>query len=106
MLDSPRTEKDDGVYVSFAGLKAGYSGMQGWRLEMEDAEIVKDFPSKPDHMLVAVFDGHGGGGAAIYAAKHLMNVIEANKDWKQYVATGATNLKALRCAAVCCLFAV
>ena len=40
MLDSPRTEKDDGVYVSFAGLKAGYSGMQGWRLEMEDAEIV------------------------------------------------------------------
>ena len=73
---------------------------------MEDAEIAKDFPSKPDHMLVAVFDGHGGGGAAIYAAKHLMNVIEANKDWKQTVATGATNLKALRCAAVCSLFAV
>ena len=28
--------------------------MQGWRLEMEDAHISTDFPSKPDHLLLVI----------------------------------------------------
>lgn len=28
--------------------------MQGWRLEMEDAHISADFPSKPDHLLLVI----------------------------------------------------
>ena len=32
--------------------------MQGWRLEMEDAHISQDMPSRPDHTFLAVFDGY------------------------------------------------
>jgi protein phosphatase 1B len=95
MLDSPRTEKDEEKYTSSSGLKAGASGMQGYRLEMEDSHIQCDFPTCPDHMLVSVFDGHGGQGAAIYAAANLMAVIEANETWKKYLETGAKDLKLL-----------
>ena len=28
--------------------------MQGWRLEMEDAHISADIPSKPDHLLLVL----------------------------------------------------
>lgn len=69
--------------------------MQGWRLEMEDAHIVKDMPSKPDHLFVAVFDGHGGGGAAIYAAKNLISCIENTPQWQQYVQEGKENVELL-----------
>lgn len=48
-------------------------------------------PSRPDHLFVAVFDGHGGGGAAIYAAKNLVAVIENSTQWKQYLEEGKEN---------------
>ena len=35
-------------------LYLGTSGMQGWRLEMEDAHISADFTSKPDHLLLVI----------------------------------------------------
>lgn len=96
MLESPRTEKPDAEnYTSSSGLKAAASGMQGYRLEMEDSHICQDMPSCSGHLLVAVFDGHGGQGAAIYAAKYLIPVIEANKKWKEYVNTGAKDLNLL-----------
>jgi serine/threonine protein phosphatase PrpC len=46
-------------------------------------------PSLPDHIYLGVFDGHGGAGAAIYTEKHLVNIIEDTKEWKEYVATPA-----------------
>ena len=47
-------------------------------------------------MLVAVFDGHGGAGAAIYAARHLISVIQATEEWAEYVASGGqTNVQLL-----------
>lgn len=45
-------------------------------------------PSKPRHLFVAVFDGHGGAGAAIYAAKNLVSFIERTAEWRQYVEGG------------------
>jgi serine/threonine protein phosphatase PrpC len=59
--------------------------MQGWRLEMEDAHICKELPSKLDHTLLAVFDGHGGSGAAIWVAQKLIYILENNNEWKEYL---------------------
>lgn len=69
--------------------------MQGYRLEMEDSHICCDIPTCPDHLLVAVFDGHGGKEAALYAAKKFISVLEANEQWKTYVKGGASKLSTL-----------
>jgi protein phosphatase PTC2/3 len=42
-------------------------------------------PSLQDHVLLAVFDGHGGVGAANFAEQHLVEVIEDTSQWKQYL---------------------
>lgn len=41
-------------------------------------------PSKPSHSLFAIFDGHGGAGAAIFAAEHLIRLVEESSEWKAY----------------------
>ena len=56
-MDSPNTAKISEPFTSSTGLTVGSSGMQGWRLEMEDAHIATDMPQRPDHTFVAVFDG-------------------------------------------------
>lgn len=95
LLDAPKTEKDELDFTSSTGLKGGISAMQGWRLEMEDAHICRDMPSKKDHMLVAVFDGHGGSGTAIFAAEHLTDVIEKSPQWNKYLESNCENIKML-----------
>lgn len=49
---------------------------------------MRAMPSLGDHILLAVFDGHCGKGAAIYAEQHLISVIESTEEWKQYVDSG------------------
>lgn len=92
-LDAPRTEKDSDSYTSSMGLECGASGMQGWRIEMEDTHITKDIPSKPDHLFLGVWDGHAGGGAAVYAMNNIIPTLEATDEWKEYLSTGATNVE-------------
>ena len=41
-------------------------------------------PSLNDHVFVAVFDGHGGTGAAVFAEKHLVTILEDSMHWKMY----------------------
>ena len=41
-------------------------------------------PSLKDHVFVAVFDGHGGAGAAIFAEKNMVTVLEDSMAWKRY----------------------
>lgn len=55
-------------------------------IQKQDAHILKDMPSKPNHSLFAIFDGHGGAGAAIFAAEHLIRLVEATSDWQAYAA--------------------
>lgn len=74
--------------VSQSGYEMGATGMQGWRLEMEDEHIITDMPSMPNHTFVAVFDGHGGAGTAAYAKKNLIGAIEATESWRLYQSTG------------------
>jgi serine/threonine protein phosphatase PrpC len=90
-LDAPRTEKDSHSYISRNGLQVGASGMQGWRLEMEDAHVLIDIPSRPDHLFLAVFDGHAGSGGAIYASRNIVSVLEGTSQWEQYLKSGATD---------------
>jgi len=85
-MDAPITAKKT-EFHNLANLSIGISEMQGWRTEMEDSHIVTKMPSLPDHILFGVFDGHGGHGAAEYAAKHLVSVIESIPEYKAYVAS-------------------
>jgi serine/threonine protein phosphatase PrpC len=88
-LDNPITEKESDFYQSAAtGLAAGATGMQGWRLEMEDAHVAIDIPDAPGHMFLAVFDGHAGAGAAKYAAREIIGHLKATEEWVRYVAGG------------------
>lgn len=94
-LDHPETAKDTHLHTTSEGIDIGVTGMQGWRLEMEDKHVSVDIPSQPNHTFLAVFDGHGGSGAAIYAAKVIVDTLEAQALWKQYVADGARNIELL-----------
>lgn len=69
---------------------------------MEDAHIVCDIPSKPDHALVAIFDGHGGSGAAIYSAANLVNILQETEEWKRYVEAGVEDVEKLGAAFAKC----
>jgi len=60
---------------------------------MEDAHITAVIPTKPDHIFLAVFDGHGGGGAAVYAASNMIPKLEETQEWQQYVAGGVENIE-------------
>lgn len=95
MLDAPITEKDSDSYTSSTGLNCGSSGMQGWRLEMEDAHVSIDIPSKPDHLFLAVFDGHAGGGAAKYSAAKIISFLESQPKWNEYLAGNAEDIAVL-----------
>lgn len=94
-LEAPKTDKESETYESSTGLVAAASGMQGWRLEMEDAHIAQDIKSRPDHLLLAIFDGHAGSGAAYFAAANMMTVLESTKEWKEYVQNDCTNVETL-----------
>ena len=62
---------------------------------MEDQHIAASIPSQPDHTFLAVFDGHGGSGAAIFAAANMVAYLEKTSYWVEYVRAGATDLKLL-----------
>lgn len=87
-LDSPKTEKETENVTTSTGIDIGATGMQGWRLEMEDEHIATDIPSRPDHTFLAVFDGHGGAGAAHYAGAHMVSTLESVPSWKLYLKGG------------------
>jgi len=51
---------------------------QGGRKEMEDFKRVV-FDRDPEQAFFAVFDGHGGRDAAIFAREHLWDIIKQQK---------------------------
>jgi len=53
-------------------------------MTFKDTHIAKVIPSLPDHVFLAVFDGHGGAGAAEYAESRLLEVLENSKEWIDY----------------------
>jgi len=82
----PSTTKETTSF-STNGLNAGISSMQGFRREMEDTHIIANMPNAPDHSLFAVFDGHGGKGAAIFAQNNFVSFLAESPEWITYLAT-------------------
>lgn len=64
-------------------LEIGAVGMQGCRKTMEDYHVAVVLPSRPDHVLVGVFDGHGGKAMAEYVQQNLVRVLESTDSWVQ-----------------------
>ena len=54
LLDRPIKDKVTHYFPNLAGLDVGASGMQGWRLEQEDAHVSVTMENAPDHVLVGV----------------------------------------------------
>jgi len=79
VLQAPVTTKDSGHGIAEEKRLAwGYSGMQGWRVSMEDAHLA--VPSLEGEgwqrmALFGVMDGHGGEAVALYCEKHLPSAI-------------------------------
>jgi serine/threonine protein phosphatase PrpC len=110
LLGAPVTVKETEVGESADGLKFGVSSMQGWRVHMEDAHIAETRvyaaelidPSTsadtsdgdkqanyvhidlPGHSIFAVFDGHGGTFAALYAGRNFCRVLSRQPKFVQY----------------------
>jgi len=77
-LDKPIVEKQTHVGQAKIGsriVRYGVSGMQGWRLEMEDAHVAESNVAGKQIGLFAVFDGHAGKNAAYHAAKHMTRMF-------------------------------
>lgn len=63
-------------------VKYAAGGMQGWRINMEDAHIA-NLKFEEHGNLFGVFDGHGGQEVALYAEKYLETLIKATDSYKQ-----------------------
>lgn len=87
MLSEPNKEfvgSDNGLGPG--GLKWGVSSIQGWRTEMEDQHtVVPELPGLEGHSLFAVFDGHGGRAAALFASSHLLEIFQRTAAYRAYM---------------------
>ncbi|KAI8072783.1 phosphatase 2C-domain-containing protein [Gongronella butleri] len=81
-LSEPVTEKHT-TSGSSKRLLWGSSGMQGWRITMEDAHTtITDYKGTLNSFF-AVFDGHGGSEVAKYSGEHLYKRILDSDAFKQ-----------------------
>jgi len=76
-LSEPKVEKES-QDESHSHLEFGVSGMQGWRVSMEDAHCtIADVDGK-SNALFGVFDGHGGDEVAKYCAENFHKFLLDN----------------------------
>ena len=59
--------------------------MQGWRTEMEDEHTINTDIGIEGHSLYAVFDGHGGRNAAIFASRYLTETFQQTLAFARYL---------------------
>lgn len=95
--------------VNEAGLESyAFSGMQGWRVTMEDAHMVctdipvegRQEPLRKGHAIFGVMDGHGGDFTSEFAADNFMKMFSANSRLKKYASMSAedqSNVPGLEC---------
>ena len=81
-LSEPLIDFVDPVHMS-RDLEIGAVGIQGSRKTMEDYHVAVVLPSRPDHVLVGVFDGHGGKAMAEYVQQNVVRVLESTDSWVQ-----------------------
>lgn len=80
-LSKPITEKET-IQGQCKKFNHVVSGMQGWRIEMEDSHIVYENEATNTYIF-GVFDGHGGREVAKFAAAHYQNVLLNNPNFKK-----------------------
>lgn len=85
-LDKPKVEKRTNSGVG-NGLRFATSAMQGWRVEMEDADVaIVGLPNGLDSWsFFGVFDGHAGAYVSKYCAEHLLEAIVSNDNFTKAV---------------------
>lgn len=85
-LDKPKVEKRTNAGVG-NGLRFGTSAMQGWRVEMEDADTARiGLPNGFDSWsFFGVFDGHAGAYVSKYCSEHLLDAIVSNENFTKAV---------------------
>lgn len=78
-------------YIQTGGMDSyAFSGMQGWRVTMEDSHMVctniqvDDRPLPKGHAIFGVFDGHGGDFTSEYAAAYFIPTFSRNTYLKKY----------------------
>ncbi|KAF7265176.1 protein phosphatase alphabet [Rhynchophorus ferrugineus] len=88
-LDKPKTDKFEQCGEG-NGLRYGVCSMQGWRVEMEDAHMVKTDLGEhlQDWSYFAVFDGHAGAKVSAHCAEHLLDAIMATEEFREDVMKG------------------
>uniref|UniRef100_F6PTJ9 protein-serine/threonine phosphatase n=1 Tax=Ciona intestinalis TaxID=7719 RepID=F6PTJ9_CIOIN len=80
-LSNPSVEKRSCDVVSENKYSCGVSGMQGWRISMEDAHNCIPEVDE-DTGLFAVYDGHGGGEVAMYCSYYFADVLKQTEEYK------------------------
>lgn len=69
------------------GARYAVASMQGWRIDMEDAHVVKipmsDEPPFSDWSFFAVFDGHAGTKAAQHSAENILKTLLATAQFRK-----------------------
>lgn len=81
-LDKPLTDKSTHT-GSAHGMKYGSSAMQGWRVNMEDADIAQIGVGGFDKLcLFGVFDGHGGDMTSKFVGENLAETISEEEPFK------------------------
>lgn len=80
-LSEPKKEK-----TTFTGENNKYqfaaSGMQGWRMNMEDSHIAQTDIDTDTHIF-GVFDGHGGREVAIFVSKYFIRELKNTDEFKK-----------------------
>eukprot|EP00944_MAST-04C_sp_MAST-4C-sp1_P014803 g14803.t1 len=85
-LDKPLTDKDTHSGEG-NGMKWASSAMQGWRVNMEDADIAVTKVGKFDKLsFFGVLDGHGGDLTSKYCGEHLLETITEQEAFQKVTA--------------------
>ncbi|KAF7455800.1 putative protein phosphatase 2C [Cryptosporidium felis] len=82
-MTKPSTKKhsDQGGDFDKYGVRFGVSGMQGWRVSMEDAHLALPKLEKHSELsLFGVFDGHGGSVISEWVSRHIESIFEEELD--------------------------
>ena len=93
-LDKPKIEKRTNSGRG-NGLRFATSAMQGWRVEMEDADTARiGLPNGFDTWsFFGVFDGHAGAYVSKYCSEHLLEAIVSNEDFAKAAEKSQANGK-------------
>ncbi|KAK5648982.1 hypothetical protein RI129_003874 [Pyrocoelia pectoralis] len=91
-LNKPKTDKLQ-EHGEGNGLRYGVTSMQGWRVEMEDAHMVKTDlgGALKDWSYFAVFDGHAGARVSAHCSEHLLDAIMQTEEFQEDIMKGIHN---------------